>query len=158
MCLFVYFIVYWRYSKFVYEFTFLMYLVVDHMSWICYDFEHSSSRRNMGKITQFRGWFSNIFLNVASPTESFEFVLTYVFKLLLSKTYKSQASPRWNALIFSLRPSVYSQMRYLSFGCRGETTGGVVIWWKICRHKFLILLSRKSGMQERKRPGRRGIL
>ena len=26
------------------------------------------SRGNMGKITQFRGWFSNLFLNVESPT------------------------------------------------------------------------------------------
>jgi len=43
MCLFIYFIVYGGYSKFVYEFMFLMYLVMDHMSWICYDFEHSSS-------------------------------------------------------------------------------------------------------------------
>jgi len=42
MCLFIYFIVYWGYSKFVYEFVFIMYLVMDHMSWICYDFEHSS--------------------------------------------------------------------------------------------------------------------
>jgi len=48
----------------------------------------------MSKITQFRGWVSNIFLNVESPTESFEFVSTYVLKLLLSKTYKSQTSAR----------------------------------------------------------------
>ena len=43
MCLFMYFIVYWGYSKFVYELMFLMYLVMDHMHWICYVFKHSSS-------------------------------------------------------------------------------------------------------------------
>ena len=43
MCLFIYFIVYWDYFEFVHAFMFLMYLVMDHMSWICYDFEHSSS-------------------------------------------------------------------------------------------------------------------
>ena len=31
-----------------------------------------NSRGNMGKITQFRGWFSNIFLNVESPTAPIE--------------------------------------------------------------------------------------
>ena len=31
-----------------------------------------SSRGNMGKITQFKGWFSNIFLNVKSPTAPIE--------------------------------------------------------------------------------------
>jgi len=39
----IYFIVYWGYSKFVCEFMFIMYLVMNHMHWICYDFEHSSS-------------------------------------------------------------------------------------------------------------------
>jgi len=43
MCLFVYFIVYRGHSKFVYDFMFLMYLVMDHMHCICYVFEHSSS-------------------------------------------------------------------------------------------------------------------
>ena len=43
MCLFIYFIVYWGHSKFVYEFMFLMYLVMDHIHWICHDFEHLST-------------------------------------------------------------------------------------------------------------------
>jgi len=43
MCLFTHFIVYWGYCKFVYDFTFLMYLVTDYMHWIRYDFEHSAS-------------------------------------------------------------------------------------------------------------------
>ena len=43
MCLFIYFTVYWGSSKVVYEFMFLIYLVMDQMHWICYDFEHSSS-------------------------------------------------------------------------------------------------------------------
>jgi len=43
MCLFINFILYWGNFKFVYEFMFLMYLVMNHMDWICYDFEHSSS-------------------------------------------------------------------------------------------------------------------
>jgi len=43
MCLYTHFIVYWGYSKFVYESIFLMYLVMDHMHWIRYDFEHSAS-------------------------------------------------------------------------------------------------------------------
>jgi len=49
-------------------------------------------------------------------------------------------------------------MRYLGLGCREEARGGVIIWWKICSHKILTLLSRNSGTEERKRPGRRGIL
>jgi len=40
MCLFPHLIVYGGYSKFVYKFMFLMYFVMDHMYWICYDFEH----------------------------------------------------------------------------------------------------------------------
>ena len=45
MCIFLYFIVYWSHVtvKFVYEFMIFMYLVLDHMNWICYDFEHSTS-------------------------------------------------------------------------------------------------------------------
>ena len=43
MCLFTYFIVFWVYSKFVYEFMFLMYLFMNHIRWICYLYEHSSS-------------------------------------------------------------------------------------------------------------------
>ena len=35
MCLLIYFIVYGVDSKFVYEFMFLMYLVMDHMYGIC---------------------------------------------------------------------------------------------------------------------------
>jgi len=34
--------------------------------------ERHESRGNMGKITQFRGWFSNIFVNVESPTAPIE--------------------------------------------------------------------------------------
>ena len=37
-----------------------------------YDCTTCRSRGNMGKITQFRGWFSNIFLNVESPTAPIE--------------------------------------------------------------------------------------
>jgi len=79
-------------------------------------------------------------------------------EITLKETYRSQTSPRWNAVIFSLRPGVYSRMRYLGLGCREEDRGGVVIWWKICSHKILTLLSRNSGTEERKRPGRKGIL
>jgi len=43
ICLFIHFIVYCAYSKFVYDFMFLMYRVMDHIHWICYAFEHSSS-------------------------------------------------------------------------------------------------------------------
>jgi len=49
-------------------------------------------------------------------------------------------------------------MRYLGLGRREEARGCVVIWWKMCSNKFSTLLSRNSGSEERKRPGRRGIL
>ena len=49
-------------------------------------------------------------------------------------------------------------MSYLGLGCRGEAKGGVVIWWKTCDINFFSLLSRNSGIQERKRQGRRGVL
>jgi len=32
----------WGYFKFVYEFMFLVYLVIDHIHWVCYFFQHSS--------------------------------------------------------------------------------------------------------------------
>ena len=47
LCAYLYISLSCGYSKFVYEFMFLMYLVMDHMSRICYDFEHSSSIRSV---------------------------------------------------------------------------------------------------------------
>jgi len=43
MYLFIDFIVYGGYFKFVSECMFLMYLVMDHAHWICYVLEHPSS-------------------------------------------------------------------------------------------------------------------
>jgi len=37
--------------------------------------------------------------------ESFEFVSTYVKKLLFRETYKSQTSPRSNAVVYDLVPN-----------------------------------------------------
>ena len=44
---FTYFIVCWGYFKIVYEFIFLIYLVMGHMHWISHDYERSSSIWNV---------------------------------------------------------------------------------------------------------------
>ena len=75
---YVSFYIYWGYFKFVYEFVFLMYLVMDHMHSICYDFEHSSSISVTGRMINlcYITWFDFFF--PPADYRTYLFVCSYI--------------------------------------------------------------------------------